>query len=38
VTKEVEEYRMDILGLGVEIWPDFREVATQNGITFLLSA
>lgn len=28
----------DILGLGEEIWPAFGEVATQNGITFLVFA
>jgi hypothetical protein len=32
--KQVAE-ETDILGLGEEIWPDFGEVATQNGITFL---
>jgi exonuclease III len=37
VEKEMKEYRLGILGLSEVRWPEFGELQTRNGFTFLYS-
>jgi hypothetical protein len=37
VIKEMNNYKINILGLSEVRWPEFGEMQTQEGITFLYS-